>query len=200
MEKSEKKTDRRVIKTKKAIHMAFVKLLSQKSVNEITVKDIADEADINRKTFYNYYSGVYSVMEELEDNMISSFMDNLETLNLEQDIHNPYIAFTKLAKIVFTNLTEIIEGNPELYYHLLRSDSNTSLFIKIENALIDRYKEFFQPKNTENKPAIDVICEYCISGTVGVFRYWFQSDRKASIEDLIKTVNHLANACINEPM
>lgn len=57
MEKSEKKTDRRVIKTKKAIHMAFVKLLSQKSVNEITVKDIADEADINRKTFYNYYSG-----------------------------------------------------------------------------------------------------------------------------------------------
>lgn len=200
MEKTQKKVDRRVAKTKKAIHMAFIKLLSQKSVNEITVKDIADEADINRKTFYNYYAGVYSVVEELENNMISSFMENLETLNLEQDIHNPYIAFTKLAKIVFTKLTEIIESDTELYYHLFRSDSNTNLFIKIENVLIDNYKEFFQPQNTENKAAIDIICEYCISGTIGVFRYWFNSDRKAAIEDLIGTVNLLANACITECM
>lgn len=198
MKTTEKRVDRRVLKTKKAIYMAFIKLLSQKSVNEITVKEIADEADINRKTFYNYYSGVYSVVEELENNMISTFMENLETLNLEQDIGNPYIAFTKLAKIVFTKLTEIIESDTELYYHLFRSDRNTNLFIKIENVLIDNYKDFFQPQNTEIKPAIDIICEYCISGTVGVFRHWFNSDRKASLEDLITTINHLASICMNE--
>ena len=54
----EKKLDRRVIKTKKAIRNAFAKLISEKDINKITIKDIADTADINRKTFYNYYRRV----------------------------------------------------------------------------------------------------------------------------------------------
>ena len=50
----EKKTDRRVIKTKRAIRNAFAELLSHKDINDITIKDIADTADINRKTGCNY--------------------------------------------------------------------------------------------------------------------------------------------------
>ena len=55
----EKKLDRRTAKTKKAIAIALAKLLSEKEINKITITDIAKEADINRKTFYNYYSSVY---------------------------------------------------------------------------------------------------------------------------------------------
>lgn len=50
--------DRRVIKTKRAIKEAFAKLLTQKDINDITISDIAAEANINRKTFYNYYGGI----------------------------------------------------------------------------------------------------------------------------------------------
>ena len=52
----DKKTDRRVLKTKRAIYNAFVELLSEKEINHITITDISKKADINRKTFYNYYS------------------------------------------------------------------------------------------------------------------------------------------------
>lgn len=45
----EKKVDRRIAKTKKAIYRAFAQLLSEKNINDITIKDIADRADINRK-------------------------------------------------------------------------------------------------------------------------------------------------------
>ena len=51
---SPEKTDLRVIKTKKAIRNAFAELLSEKDIQKITIKDIADTAVINRKTFYNY--------------------------------------------------------------------------------------------------------------------------------------------------
>lgn len=51
MEHVGKKGNRRVMKTHKAIHKAFAVLLTQKDINEITIKDIADTADINRKTF-----------------------------------------------------------------------------------------------------------------------------------------------------
>lgn len=43
----DKKIDRRVLKTKRAIYNAFVELLSEKEINHITITDISKKADIN---------------------------------------------------------------------------------------------------------------------------------------------------------
>ena len=47
--------DRRIARTRKSIKRAFAYLLSQKDLNEITITDIANAADVNRKTFYTYF-------------------------------------------------------------------------------------------------------------------------------------------------
>ncbi|MBQ6092762.1 MAG: TetR family transcriptional regulator, partial [Clostridia bacterium] len=65
--------DRRVRKTKKAIRNAFAALLATQDINQITVKEIADKADINRKTFYNYYRGIHEVMDEIENSLVQAF-------------------------------------------------------------------------------------------------------------------------------
>ena len=51
MDRGVNKTDLRIIRTKQAIRNAFAELLSRKELSEITVKEIADVAYINRKTF-----------------------------------------------------------------------------------------------------------------------------------------------------
>ena len=53
MEPANRKSDLRVIKTKRAIHTAVAELLTEKDMDDITVTDIASRAIINRKTFYN---------------------------------------------------------------------------------------------------------------------------------------------------
>ena len=55
--------DKRVMKTRRAIHSAMTRLLTLKPIEEITVTELADAAEINRKTFYNYYNSVYMVAE-----------------------------------------------------------------------------------------------------------------------------------------
>ena len=88
----EKKVDRRIAKTKKAIYRAFAQLLSEKNINDITIKDIADRADINRKTFYNYYDGIYELTGEIENKIIDSFEKVIrehnvnELLQIEEDL------------------------------------------------------------------------------------------------------------------
>ena len=47
----EPRTDRRVRKTKKQLRMALTTLMMEKSVGEITVREIAELADVNRGTF-----------------------------------------------------------------------------------------------------------------------------------------------------
>ena len=47
----EKKVDRRVRKTKRQLRLALTKLLQEKPIKDITVREIADMVDINRGTF-----------------------------------------------------------------------------------------------------------------------------------------------------
>lgn len=51
--------------TKKAILLSFVNLLSQNSLDKITVKDIVEDCGINRNTFYYYFRDIYDLLDEL---------------------------------------------------------------------------------------------------------------------------------------
>ena len=50
MEEKNKPVDRRVLKTKRAIRNAFAKLMAEKDINDITIIELAETADINRKS------------------------------------------------------------------------------------------------------------------------------------------------------
>lgn len=51
--------------TKKAIVASFLKLISKKPFDKITVRDIVDDCGINRNTFYYYFQDIYAVLEEI---------------------------------------------------------------------------------------------------------------------------------------
>ena len=63
----EKPMDRRVRKTKRQLRLALMQLMSEKSVKDISVRELAAIADINRGTFYIHYKDVYDLLTHLED-------------------------------------------------------------------------------------------------------------------------------------
>ena len=44
---------------------SFVKMLSQKSFDKITIKDIIEDCGLNRSTFYYYYEDIYALLEDV---------------------------------------------------------------------------------------------------------------------------------------
>ena len=69
--------DRRVRYTKMVLKESFIKLLSEKSVNKITIKEICDLADINRTTFYAHYTDQYDLLRKLQDELMSEIISYL---------------------------------------------------------------------------------------------------------------------------
>ena len=51
--------------TKQAIRNSFMKLLNERPVNQITVKDIVEDCGINRNSFYYHYQDLPSMVEEI---------------------------------------------------------------------------------------------------------------------------------------
>ena len=53
------KQERRYRRTEALILNGLTTLLQQKSIKEITVRELADLVDINRSTFYLHYTDIY---------------------------------------------------------------------------------------------------------------------------------------------
>jgi AcrR family transcriptional regulator len=65
------KLDRRVRRTRQAIHGALMGLMLEKGYDAVTVTDIIERADIGRSTFYSHYTDkrdvLFASLDELAD-------------------------------------------------------------------------------------------------------------------------------------
>ena len=51
--------------TQKFIMSTFMQLLESESLDKITVRDIVEECEINRNTFYYHYSDIYALLDDV---------------------------------------------------------------------------------------------------------------------------------------
>lgn len=76
--------DRRIMMTRKLLRDAFLKLLQEKPVHAISVKELCDAAGINRTTFYNHYGSPYDLLDELSESFLSSISERLEDMPIRK--------------------------------------------------------------------------------------------------------------------
>lgn len=70
--------DRRVKRTKKLLRDSLFSLLQKKSINEITVTELTEVADINRATFYFYYTDIFDMLDQIQNEAYELFEDVLQ--------------------------------------------------------------------------------------------------------------------------
>lgn len=185
----EKKLDRRTAKTKKAIAIALAKLLSEKEINKITITDIAKEADINRKTFYNYYSSVYEVIDDIENEIVSAFSKSLSEIDMKSDFQKP--------QIILRVLMEIIRQHADFYGRIFTAGANPNLPDKIAAAITERLKSEFEARTELDGIKLEIISTYTIAGMAAVYREWFRSGKTIAVEEVSKYCTELMLGGIN---
>ena len=179
----EQKTDRRVIKTKHAIYKAFVELLNEKDVNQITITDIAKKANINRKTFYNYYSDAYEVMEEIENLTVEAFINNMGT-----------VEFTNMADFlteIFIKFTETVNKDLEFFNLLFKTNNRSFLIVKIVEALKEYVQKRIEESNELDMRRFEVVSNSYLSGVLSVYMNWFMNNYDQSIEEISALLTEL---------
>ena len=175
----EKPVDRRVLRTKKNIRQAFLLLLSEKKLSEITIKELSEHADINRKTFYMYYANIAEILSELEDELVQKLVLVFEKELFEKEIFDSYS--------FFENLNRAIQEDIALYRILNHADLLPHLILRAKNALIDVFfRKYNIPADSDNERYI-LYAEYAASGILSMYTKWFSSDSHMSLEERTKT-------------
>ena len=116
--------DKRVIKTKREIRSALLKILEEKPLSQITVKEIADAACINRKTFYSHYASPDDILSELEDEIVGSIAYFLEDVLIDEYSLGPQY-FLQFINTVYAS-------NPQFFENLVSMRNYTFIAEKLK--------------------------------------------------------------------
>jgi AcrR family transcriptional regulator len=101
------KVDPRITRTRRLLMDAFLKLTSKKDFKDITIKDITDEATVNRATFYSHFQDKYDLMDaSITEHIIENIVEDLshfDQLN-EKSIVKIFVRLTKFHTDLSTQL------------------------------------------------------------------------------------------------
>ena len=73
------KVDKRVARTKTRLKEGLAALITEKSLQEITVKELVARVHINRSTFYLHYSDISNMLENVKQELIEEIAEVMES-------------------------------------------------------------------------------------------------------------------------
>lgn len=159
--------DRRVRRTRKLVHDAFLELVLEKGYEKTTIQDILDRADVGRSTFYSHF-------QDKEALLLASFDGMRDQLELE------------FAGIDATTPVDITLPAALLYEHAYRNQRvYRALCGRQGGALVQRYlrrligdllRKHLQPNVTPTEVPSDVAAEFYTSAALGLMLWWIDHD------------------------
>lgn len=178
--------DRRTIKTKRAMHNALVELASMKPIGRITVKELTEKADVNRKTFYSHYTSIEDVLNEIEDEIIEKiyavFKEATSTANI---IENPYC--------LFESINGAINSDTDFYRNYICSGAGNLMKTKVKNLFKQAGIELLKDVLPLPKEKVEILMEYVSSGVIALYISWFKNETNASLEEIAHISGTLAS-------
>ena len=121
--------DRRVKRTKKLLRDSLFSLLQEKSINEITVTELTDVADINRATFYFYYTDIFDMLDQIQNEAYDLFEYVLQGA---EDCASTPETFVKYVE----NILVFCKQNPSIArFVITREYNNNKVLTKIKKLL-----------------------------------------------------------------
>ena len=181
------KIDRRVERTRQALHRALIALISEKRYDKITVQDIIDRANVGRSTFYAHFLD----KEDLMVKGLAMFSDELnahidisehEGQEKEHVLHSPI--FFRHAYLHHRLYKAMLEGGGA---DVLLDAGRRHLREDIQNHLGELY-----PDEASADIPLPVITNFLAGAMLSVLMWWLDSGRPYPPEEINAMFQQLA--------
>lgn len=166
--------------TQQIIQAAFIRLLNQKPLDRITVRDIVSECNVSRNTFYYYYQDIYALLDETEQALQVDFTDS----NWPEGV----IASAHFAL-----------QNRRAVYHIFQSDGRRFLekyLNRVVGEVLDRYIRHQAAGLTPDEKDVRLVSMFYRKALIGMMMDWMAHGMKEDPEQIIKRLGQLLDGNI----
>lgn len=177
---TKKHEDLRVKKTKEAIRNAFKNMICEMDYEEISIKELALRAQINRKTFYLHYESLNDVLAELQDEIADNFIKRKVSYTCMTDIKD-------LIRLFFENATNM----PLLHERIICSGSYQAVWNNINEKIMHRRMEDNRGAFGLEEYAENLVFAFFGTNSTLLYRQWVEDGKKLPLEQLIEVATKL---------
>ncbi|WP_088809427.1 MULTISPECIES: TetR/AcrR family transcriptional regulator [Listeria] len=168
--------DRRIQKTKNAFYRAFLELLKTKNVQQITITELVQEADVNRSTFYKHYGEKEDLLHELTE----SVLNDLRTAY--DDPYKQNKAFsTRNLQPHMIKIFDHVYRNQLFYSHVISSKIGPGFQNRVCHVIQDLVLRDATKSNLANINP-QVLTSYQAHAIFGIIVYWTENHFQESAD------------------
>lgn len=151
-------SDRRIQITKQMLAQELVKAARNRSIDEISIKEICDSAGVSRVTFYKYYRNIPDLMQETAKEAMGYILKN----GMEPDS--------------LQNALRYILLNRSLY------------LVLIDKGYYEKELTEYLNRQLDGSQVSEAIVRYAVSGSAGLLKYCLESEPDIPVKTLAEII------------
>ncbi len=179
------KADRRVKYTKMVLRESLTKLMQDKPVSRITIKELCEDADINRATFYSHYNDQFDLLKKMEQEIIDDINSYLDSIS--------FVTNNSYALEVMTKIFEYIKENAQICRVLLGTNGDIEFQKDIMMIVQTRFIAEQKTKKIIDEKIVEYVFTFAATGSIGMIQKWLSEDSNIPPADMAKLVMKLTN-------
>lgn len=178
------KENRRTRITKMLLNDSFLRLLEKKPLARVTVKDICEDADLNRSTYYQYYKDPYDQMGKLEVDIIEELYS---CIGDSKDITADNLSG---LHVIVKQVLDYMQAHKNMFRILLSNNGDISL----QKDILTVFSEKLLPQDfkvsKESRKSSTLLQKFIFigNGSFGLIYYWLMTDNNESTEELARRI------------
>lgn len=160
--------DRRIIKTRNALHSAMIDLLKTTRLEDMTVTMLCNEAKISRSAFYDHYSVPEDCFNEIAMEMNEKIVEQFQADDIKtfEEFIELYFGTVREHQAIFQTLFTMDAQNPALQQSM-------------------KFYEDYLHKVVPDYPSYpDIYKRYLLYGFRGVVSEWLNGDCKGDFHEI----------------
>lgn len=168
-----KNTDARIQRTYDQLLQALTELLTEKTFDEVRVKDICERAGVHRSTFYDHFEDKYHLLtfgvQELMDILVVALPNNDEAS----------------YRHVITRIFKYFLKNKQEYSLLFLDPRNASAKAIFQEEFTRALKGLYKSAHTgESMVDVNLRCHFFTGGLFSVLCWWLENDTQIPLPQI----------------
>ncbi len=180
----EMKQNRKTKYTQTALKNSLIELMQEKSISKITIKELCENADINRTTFYAHYSDQYELLRCIEEEtftwgkeIIAKFTEKTDKTEMIKNIEKAFEYFADNKSHIQTLMSE--KGDIDFQKKLM-----TIIYEQCGMSLADFVDS--------TKINTELYFVFIVNGSIGLIQHWLKNGLKESPAEMAEIIYNMA--------
>ncbi len=172
--------DLRIKKTITAIKRVFEEMVQDMGYEKITVKQLCERADINKKTFYRYYDTLDNLLIEIQEELSYSFFERVSRFSFPEELD-------KINEEFFLFASEQRPAYEKIICEKAYKEVRDQLSAKIADTDWCPSKYYQQLNDFEKSIFVGFISNTCLAA----YRQWVKEGKRIPIEEVVEMTNRI---------